>query len=124
VSPFGSWRFFQTHHSSLAVKPIRKPSEVKLVYNIEGIFWQGAEFMRRVLAFIGGVLSGGAIGTAAALLFTPASGNTMRQGVRRWYTNAIQAGEEAAAQKRLELETKWVEMTGPHPASESQVQEG
>jgi gas vesicle protein len=80
--------------------------------------------MRRVLAFIGGVLSGGAIGTAAALLFTPASGNTMRQGVRRWYTNAIQAGEEAAAQKRLELETKWVEMTGPHPASESQVQEG
>ena len=27
--------------------------------------------MRRLLAFFGGILSGGAIGTAAALLFTP-----------------------------------------------------
>ncbi|MBN1564865.1 MAG: YtxH domain-containing protein, partial [Anaerolineae bacterium] len=38
--------------------------------------------MRRLLAFLGGVLSGGAIGTAVALLFTPRSGDSMRQGVR------------------------------------------
>lgn len=71
--------------------------------------------MRRLLAFIGGILSGGAIGTAVALLFTPASGGAMRQGLRARYADAIKAGEEAAAQKRQELETRLFEITGPHP---------
>jgi gas vesicle protein len=72
--------------------------------------------MRRLLAFIGGVLSGGAIGTAVALLFTPASGGAMREGVRARYADAIKAGQEAAAQKRQELEARLYEITGPHPA--------
>jgi gas vesicle protein len=65
-----------------------------------------------VLAFLGGVLSGGAIGTAVALLFTPQSGDAMRQGLRGRYANAIRAGEEAAAQKRAELEAKLAEIAG------------
>lgn len=68
--------------------------------------------MRRVLAFLGGVLSGGVIGTAVALLFTPQSGDAMRQGLRARYANAIRAGEEAAAQKRVELEAKLAEIAG------------
>jgi gas vesicle protein len=72
--------------------------------------------MRRLLAFIGGVLSGGAIGTAVALLFTPRSGGTMREGLRAHYRRAVQAGQEAATQKRAELEAQLIEMTGPHPA--------
>lgn len=68
--------------------------------------------MRRVLAFVGGVLSGGAIGTAMALLFTPRSGDSMRQGLRSRYTGAIKAGEEAAAHKRAELEAKLAEIAG------------
>ena len=38
--------------------------------------------MRRLLAFLGGVLGGGLIGTTVALLFTPASGDSMREGLR------------------------------------------
>lgn len=75
--------------------------------------------MRRILAFIGGALSGGAIGTAVALLFTPASGGAMRDGLRARYANAIKAGQEAAAQKRQELEARLYEITGPHPAESS-----
>ncbi len=68
--------------------------------------------MRRMLAFLGGILSGGAIGTAIALLFTPKSGDSMRHGLRARYRNAIRAGEEAAALKRAELEAKLVEIAG------------
>jgi gas vesicle protein len=71
--------------------------------------------MRRLLAFLGGVLSGGAIGTAIALLFTPASGDAMRRGLRRRYVSAIRAGRDAAAERRKELEAQLIEMTGPHP---------
>ena len=72
--------------------------------------------MRRLLAFIGGALSGAAIGTAVALLFTPASGTTMRKGLRVRYQQAVEAGHTAAARRRAELEAQLVEMTGPHPA--------
>jgi gas vesicle protein len=71
--------------------------------------------MRRLLAFIGGALAGGAIGTAIALLFTPASGGTMRQGLRARYQRAVEAGQTAATQRRAELEAQLVAMTGPHP---------
>lgn len=70
--------------------------------------------MRRLLAFLGGVLSGGAIGTAVALLFTPASGDSMRRGLRRRYQGALEAGQIAAQRKRQELEAQLVAMTGPH----------
>ncbi len=72
--------------------------------------------MRRLLAFIGGALTGGAVGTAVALLFTPRSGTSMRRGMRTRYRTAIAAGQAAAARKRVELESELVEMTGPHPA--------
>jgi gas vesicle protein len=76
--------------------------------------------MRRWLAFIGGVLSGGAIGTAVALLFTPESGGAMRQSLRERYANALKAGDEAAARKRLQLEARLAEMTGPHPPASAE----
>jgi len=68
--------------------------------------------MRRLLAFLGGVLSGGAIGTAVALLFTPASGDAMRDSLRSRVQNALAAGREAAERRRNELETQLAEMTG------------
>jgi gas vesicle protein len=71
--------------------------------------------MRRLLAFVGGVLSGGVIGTAVALLFAPESGNQMRQGMRQRYQEALKAGQVAAEQKRRELETQLAEMTGARP---------
>ena len=79
--------------------------------------------MRRLLAFIGGLLSGAAVGTAVALLFTPTSGDTMRQGLRQRYIGALKAGNEAAQRRRAELEAQLVEMTGPH-AAESSMRRG
>ncbi|MBN1680011.1 MAG: YtxH domain-containing protein [Anaerolineae bacterium] len=71
--------------------------------------------MRRLLSFFGGLLSGGAIGTAIALLFTPRSGDAMRDSLRQRTTNAFAAGSDAAARRRQELEAQLSEMTGPHP---------
>lgn len=67
--------------------------------------------MRRLLAFVGGVLSGGMAGTLVGLLFTPASGNDMRFSLRQRYKNAVQAGQDAAADKRQELEAQLAELT-------------
>jgi len=72
--------------------------------------------MRRMLAFVGGLLSGGVIGTAAALLLTPQSGESMRRALRERWQAARQAGDEAAARRRVELEARLIEMTGPHSA--------
>lgn len=74
--------------------------------------------MRRALAFVGGVLSGGAIGTAVALLFSPKSGDAMRDGLRAHYERALQAGREAAAQRRAELEAQLAAMTGAEEPAE------
>jgi gas vesicle protein len=71
--------------------------------------------MRRMVAFFGGLLSGGAIGTTLVLLFTPTSGGAMRRGLRARYEQAVLAGQIASAQKRLELEAQLVDLTAPHP---------
>jgi len=67
--------------------------------------------MRRLLAFFGGVLGGGAIGTALVLLFTPASGDSMRRGLSQWKMRVITAGEVAAQKKRQELESELAVLT-------------
>jgi gas vesicle protein len=67
--------------------------------------------MRRVLLFLGGILSGGTVGTVLALLFTPNSGASMRGDLRSRYQNALKAGEQAAQQKRAELEQQLAAMT-------------
>ncbi|MBN1679145.1 MAG: YtxH domain-containing protein [Anaerolineae bacterium] len=74
--------------------------------------------MRRMLAFIGGVLSGGVIGAAAARLFAPTSGDTMRRSIHQRWGSAVQAGQQAAQARRQELETRLVEITGAHMTDE------
>lgn len=70
--------------------------------------------MRRLLAFVGGVLGGTALGTAGVLLFTPISGQAARRRLRERIEQAKLAGQAAAAQKRLELESQLVTLTEPH----------
>lgn len=67
--------------------------------------------MRRWLAFVGGVLSGSAIGTAVALLFAPPSGQGVPARLRARYQRAVQAGQEAAARRRAELEAQLAALT-------------
>ena len=72
--------------------------------------------MRRILAFLGGILTGGAVGTAATLLLTPVSGDSLRTRLNTRWQAALQAGQDAALNKRAALEAKLVEMTAPHSA--------
>ena len=75
--------------------------------------------MRRVLAFIGGVLSGGAIGAVVGLLFTPDPGKASRLSWRARWQRALEAGQAAAEQRRAELEAQFYAMIGAEPPAES-----
>ncbi|NDJ77829.1 MAG: YtxH domain-containing protein [Chloroflexi bacterium] len=74
--------------------------------------------MRRIAAFVGGVASGTAVGTVLGLLLTPASGETMREGLRQHIANAREAGQAAAEQKQAELEARWQTLTTPQDRAE------
>lgn len=78
--------------------------------------------MRRILAWIGGILSGAAVGTAVALLFTPESGDSARQRLRDHYQAARLAGQEAAVRRQEELRQRLIEITGPHPPDSPMLQ--
>lgn len=62
--------------------------------------------MRRLVTFVGGALGGSVLGSMVGLLFTPASGDEMRGGLRNRYNRAKLAGQVAAQQKRAELEAE------------------
>ena len=72
--------------------------------------------LRRITAFIGGGITGRLIGAGLALLFSPISG----QDVRQHYANSLEAGRSAAEFKRQELEAKLAEMTTASNASAPQ----
>ena len=75
--------------------------------------------MQRLLAFAGGILSGATVGTLVALLFTPASGDDMREDLERRKQNAIIAGRAAANAKRAELEAELAALTKSPLAGET-----
>ena len=74
--------------------------------------------MRRLLAFVGGVLSGGAIGAVVGLLFTPDPGKASRLSWRARWQRAREAGQAAAEKRRAELEAQFQAMAGLSPAPE------
>ncbi len=73
--------------------------------------------MRRLLAFIGGVLSGGAIGAMVGLLFTPDPGKASRLGWRTRWQRAREAGAAAAERRRAELEAQLQALVGGKASS-------
>jgi gas vesicle protein len=77
--------------------------------------------MRRLLAFIGGVLSGGAIGVVVGLLFTPDPGKASRLSWRARWQRALEAGQAAAEARRAELEAQFQAMIGAQPAEDAET---
>jgi gas vesicle protein len=69
--------------------------------------------MRRVMFFVIGILSGVTVGAAAALLFSPASGDSMRRDARRRFDELLRDAQQAAEARRIELETELADLTRP-----------
>jgi gas vesicle protein len=59
--------------------------------------------MGKVLVFMGGVIAGAIIGGAAALLLTPQSGDALRTSAQQRYQDALQAGRQAAEERKRQL---------------------
>jgi gas vesicle protein len=65
--------------------------------------------MSKVFSFMAGAISGALVGGVLVVLFTPASGEELKQGaVDRWNL-ALEEARNARDQKRIELETQFRE---------------
>ena len=59
--------------------------------------------MSKILAFLGGVLSGAIVGAVSALLLTPASGTDLKQQAQQRYTDMLDEGRKAGEARRAEV---------------------
>lgn len=66
--------------------------------------------MGKVLVFMGGVIAGAILGGAAALLMTPQSGESLRGRARRRYEDALEAGRQAADERKQQLVAEYEAM--------------
>lgn len=65
--------------------------------------------MNRVFSFLAGAISGALVGSVAVILFTPLSGEELKQGaVDRWNLT-LEEARNARDQKRIELESAYQE---------------
>ena len=59
--------------------------------------------MSKVLAFLGGLLSGAIVGAVSALLLTPASGTDLKQQAQQRYTDMLEECRKAGEARRAEV---------------------
>ena len=59
--------------------------------------------MSKLLAFLGGVLSGAIVGAVSALLLTPGSGDELKQQARQRYNDMQEEGRKAGETRRAEV---------------------
>lgn len=69
--------------------------------------------MRRLLMFFAGILAGGAAGAGISILFSPASGDEMRNDARQRFREILAESARAAEQRRAELEQELNALTTP-----------
>jgi gas vesicle protein len=63
--------------------------------------------MRRVLSFIGGLLSGAIVGAAVVILLAPQSGADTRQRIVAKYEEIVDAGRQAILERRQSLRKEY-----------------
>jgi gas vesicle protein len=68
--------------------------------------------MQKALNFVLGLVLGAMVGSAAALLLTPVSGDELRMEVRDYTRQVRSEVEEAANARRLELERELANLRG------------
>ncbi len=59
--------------------------------------------MSKILAFLGGALSGAIVGAVSALLFTPSSGSDLKQQAQQRYQDMLDEGRKAGEARRAEV---------------------
>jgi len=69
--------------------------------------------------FLTGLIIGGLIGAAAALLYTPASGSNLRAQARNYAERVRREVKEAAMARRAQLEEELASLRLPHKTPES-----
>ncbi len=62
--------------------------------------------MRKLFAFLAGLICGALVGGVVGLLLTPYAGPELRQRIRTQVQGLIEKGQQAAAAKRAELEAQ------------------
>lgn len=60
-----------------------------------------------IFRFVGGVMIGATAGAVGAALLAPKSGDQLKSDARSYWEQVKQAGAEAEALRRVELETKF-----------------
>jgi gas vesicle protein len=68
--------------------------------------------MQKALNMVLGMVLGGLVGSAVALLLTPMSGDELRMEVRDYSRRVRSEVEQAATARRIELERELADMRG------------
>jgi len=66
--------------------------------------------MRKLAAFLSGMLNGAIVGAVTALLLTPQSGKELREQARQRYNDMLDEGRKAADARRAEVLAEFEEM--------------
>lgn len=66
--------------------------------------------MRKVVAFLSGMLNGAIVGAVTALMLTPQSGKELREQARQRYNDMLDEGRKAADARRAEVLAEFEEM--------------
>ena len=65
--------------------------------------------MNKLFSFMAGAISGALVGSVLVVLFTPASGEELKQGAVDHWNLVLEEARNARDQKRIELETQYRE---------------
>jgi gas vesicle protein len=71
--------------------------------------------MKRAISFIAGLLTGAIVGSIAAILLTPVSGETLQTQIRTRAQNIQREVSNAAAERRAELEKQLAVLRSTSP---------
>jgi len=77
--------------------------------------------MKRLAKFGVGLAAGSAVGAAVGTLTAPEDGDSFRSRIRRRFSDARRAGEEARAAKQAALISQYRKDVGDHDALEEEV---
>jgi gas vesicle protein len=73
--------------------------------------------MRKLISFLSGALAGAVIGTLAAILFAPSSGEDLRFQFQEKVSQLQDQVKSAAVERRMELEEQLAALRAPKSGS-------